>query len=303
MYRQNFFKGRNMEKKLKQWIKFSSMGRGLLAFLAIGFLGFTIISCSSQKKEGITTTPENTSQNLNNDQVLKFEPVEKPEEDIQAVENANDNGNDNTSFYDIDDETWDIPTDLLQEIRQALLVENYPRVLTLVEGRTDDASIYYRGIAYFVMMQEDKKYDIEERIGYARRAEQILEDVANNTTYPELRTRALLWYGVTLIANYEEFPPLKKAVSSLYQIGRYPNSKVYNDSIYYMGNAHAKLGWYGPARYYYKKVRNLDQKDDNVYDYINKTFYSTYDASEAGLRRLEAYMSGQHPDYKYDPNY
>lgn len=259
------------------------------------------LSCT-KKQETIVTTPQNTSQNLETEnQALQFDqnqrvPIEEEDAVLQAESLPSTPAN-NSLFLE-DRDSLDIPADVLSEIHRALLVENYPRVLNLVENRDDDASTYYRGIAYFVMMQEDQKYSEAERSGYAQNAERILGDLSQNTQYRGLKARSLLWYAVTLQAQYAEFQPLKTAVASLYEVSRYPNARVYNDSIYYLGNVHAKLGWYGPARYYYKKVRDLNQNgDDSIYDYSDKVFYTTWEASEAGLARLRAYMDGTHKDY------
>lgn len=276
-----------------------------------------LATCSSKKPETIVTTLENNQENVEENQILQLTPneqedlgtpIEEPETDYSSY-NATDDTTDfsttDTTDYSSSSELFleeqdslDIPPDLLAQIRRNLLSENYTGVLNLVEGRTDDASTYYRGIAYFVMMQERHIFSDNERIDFANQAESILRDVANNTEYPGLRARASLWYAVTLQAQYRDYRSLKTAVDTLYRVSQNRTARVYNDAVYYLGNVHAKMGWYGPARHYYRRVNGLNQNgDDRIYDYTDKAHYNTYEASQAGLERLREYMDGTHEDY------
>ncbi|MFC1504147.1 hypothetical protein ACFL6D_01885 [Spirochaetota bacterium] len=147
---------------------------------------------------------------------------------------------------------------------------------------------YYKGIAYYCMMQMKQRYSQSERIEYRDNAISLLKEVGYDAVSDSLKSRALMWYGMAVHLNYEDLSNKRIALGAFHRIQstRLKDTKYHNDSLLFTAKVYKQIGWYKQARRFYKKLRDGSFVDEKVYDFDIMKKVSTSQAADDGLEEV-----------------
>ena len=272
---------------------FSIISIFLLSYLLLSCLGNKgveekILKETSPKKDTVANSSaenEKTSSNEEDLSNLLVEKEESEEKDEPAKKSERKVEN-----FDSDSHTLVVSKEsrlLIKKIRILLYYGNYRRVVAISKKSKDPLVLYYRGIAYYSMMLNRKRYSSATRRNFRDNALSLFDEAAKKTEQSELKSRALLWHAVTLDLNTTSTKGKTDVINTLRDIRqKYPNSSIANDALLYEGDILTSLNRKNEARETYKKLSTENFPDKVVYDRYQNKIVSQTKAVEYGLRRV-----------------
>ena len=154
------------------------------------------------------------------------------------------------------------------------------------ENPESDIQRYYAGIAHYHLMKNNT-ISSDNRLFHRDRAIEYLNTVGYQALDDNLKAKGLLWYAMAVNLSYSDLKNIRKASGALHRIQstRLQDTSVYDDSLLYSGDIHRKLGWYGAARSYYKRLKR-EAPNGTVWNAERKLFMSGENAAEYGLEEV-----------------